>query len=194
MDMQRDLLDLLGARRGHFRLESSHHGDLWLELDGLLEWPARLAPWIAALGDRLAAHRIDAVCGPLTGGAFVGFAIAARLDLPFVAAERFAELGAARYRIPAALRPRVAGRTFAVVDDVINAGSAVAATCAELRAWGAEVRVLGALALLGSHATRLGLPIEATAAIENTLWSPAECPMCAAGAPLDDHVPGQGAA
>jgi hypothetical protein len=54
--------------------------------------------------------------------------------------------------------------------------------------------VLGALALLGSHATRLGLPIEATAAIDNALWSPAECPLCVAGAPLDDLVRGQGAA
>jgi orotate phosphoribosyltransferase len=100
--MQRDLLDLLVARRGHFRLESGDHGDLWLDLDALLERPARLVPQIEALGDRLSAHRIDAVCGPLTGGAFLAFAIAARLDLPFAPAERSTERGAARYRIPAA--------------------------------------------------------------------------------------------
>jgi orotate phosphoribosyltransferase len=187
--MQRDL-DLLGARHGHFRLESGHHGDLWLDLDALLERPARLAPLIEALSHRLSTHRIDAVCGPLTGGAFIAFAVAAHLDLPFVPAERLAEQGAARYRIPAALRPRVAGRAFAVVDDAINAGSAVAATCAELRGCGAEILVLGALFVLGSHATRLGLPIEATATIDNTLWSPAECPLCASGVPLTDLVPG----
>ena len=187
--MARDLLDLLAARRGHFRLESGHHGDLWLDLDGLLERPARLVAPIAALGERLSAHGIDAVCGPLTGGAFIAFAIAARLDLPFVPAERFADQGAARYRVPAALQARLAGRTFAVVDDVINAGSAVAATCAELRRWGAEARAIGALALLGSHARRLGLPIEAIAEIDNALWSPAECPLCRARVPLEDHVP-----
>jgi orotate phosphoribosyltransferase len=188
--MQRDLLDLLVARRGHFRLESGDHGDLWLDLDALLERPGRLVPQIEALGDRLSAHRIDAVCGPLTGGAFLAFAIAARLDLPFAPAERSTEHGAARYRIPAALRSRLAGRSFAVVDDVINAGSAVAATCAELRACGAEVRVLGALAVLGTRAQRLGLPIEATAEIPNALWSAAECPQCASGVALDDLVPG----
>ena len=99
-------------------------------------------------------------------------------DLPFVPAERFTEQGAARYRVPAALGPRLAGRAFAVVDDAINAGSAVAATCAELRAGAAEVRVLGALAMLGTHARRLGLPIEAIAQLDNTVWSPAECPLC----------------
>ena len=70
-----------------------------------------------------------------------------------------------------------------------NAGSAVAATCAELRRWGAEARVIGALVLLGSHATRLGLPIEAIATIDNALWSPAECPLCRARVPLEDLVP-----
>jgi hypothetical protein len=27
------LLDALPARRGHFALESGHHGELWLELE-----------------------------------------------------------------------------------------------------------------------------------------------------------------
>ena len=187
--MESVLLELLRARRGHFRLESGHHGDLWLDLDALLERPARLAPLLAELGDRLSAHRIDAVCGPLIGGAFLAFAIAGRLDLPFVPVERFTEQGAARYRVPAALRPQLAGRAFAVVDDAINAGSAVAASCTELRAGGAEVRVLGALAMLGGHARRLGLPIEAIAQLDNTLWSPAECPLCRAGVSIVDLVP-----
>jgi hypothetical protein len=45
--------------------------------------------------------------------------------------------------------------------------------------------LIGALALLGSHATRLGLPIEAIATVDNALWSPAECPLCRARAPLE---------
>jgi len=189
--MALDLLDLLSPRRGHFRLESGHHGDLWLDLDGLLHQPARLAPVIAVLGDRLAAHDVDAVCGPLTGGAFVAFAIAARLDLRMFPAERFSDARGVRYRVPAPLRPRVAGARVAIIDDVINAGSAVRATCADLRSCGAEVRVFGALAVLGSHASRLGLPLEAVQAIDNTLWSPAECPLCtAAGLPLEDLTPG----
>jgi len=41
---------MLVARHRHFRLESGRHGNLWLELDGLFERPARLAPWRAAVG------------------------------------------------------------------------------------------------------------------------------------------------
>jgi orotate phosphoribosyltransferase len=184
--MTHDLLALLAPRRGHFRLESGHHGDLWLDLDALFQHPARIAPLVVALGDRLVRYGVDAVCGPLTGGAFVAFAIASRLDLQFFPAQRSVDAAGVRYRIPAALRPRLAGVTVAVVDDVINAGSAVRATSAELRAYGAEVRVVGALAVLGSYAARLGMPIDSVLAIENTLWSPEECPMCAAAIPLED--------
>jgi hypothetical protein len=49
--------------------------------------------------------------------------------------------------------------------------------------------VIGALALLGSPATRLGLPIEAMATIDNALSSPAECPLCRTRVPLEDLVP-----
>jgi len=72
---------------------------------------------------------------------------------------------------------------------VINAGSVVRATCTELRSYGADVRVLGALAVLGSHAGNLGLPIETARTIDNTLWSPAACPLCASAVPLEDLTP-----
>jgi orotate phosphoribosyltransferase len=187
--MMIDLLDLLPSRRGHFQLESGHHGDLWLELDALFLHPARVAPLIAELGDRLAPHGVDAVCGPWMGGAFVACALAERAGLQFFPAERVGDLRGVRYRVPVSLRPRLEGIRIAIIDDVINAGSAVRATCTELRSHGTDVRVLGALAVLGSHAGNLGLPIETARTIDNTLWSPAACPLCASAVPLEDLAP-----
>ena len=40
--MQEELLSLIAARQGHFRLESGHHGSLWLDLDPLFVRPGRL--------------------------------------------------------------------------------------------------------------------------------------------------------
>ena len=37
--LQQELLALLPRRQGHFRLESGHHGDLWLDLDPLFLRP-----------------------------------------------------------------------------------------------------------------------------------------------------------
>jgi orotate phosphoribosyltransferase len=179
-----DVLALLDARRGHFLLESGHHGDLWLELDRLFERPARLKPPAAELGSRLAAHGIEAVCGPLTGGAFIAQTVAAELDLSFSWSER----SSGGYRIPEPLRAGLEGRAVAIVDDVVNAASASRATLAELRDCGARPVALGALVTLGAapeeFAEREGLALEPLATLPNTLWDAADCPMCAAGEPL----------
>jgi orotate phosphoribosyltransferase len=182
--LQDQVVGLLRARRGHFLLESGHHGDLWLELDPLFLRPARLERFAAELGRRLAAHGIEAVCGPLTGGAFLAQMVAARLDLAFTWSER-SDSG---YRIPEALRDELAGREVAIVDDVINAASATRATLEQLRDCGARTVAVGALLTLGTAAAELaereGIGLETLATLPNALWPPGECPMCAAGEPL----------
>ena len=179
-----EILDLLDARRGHFLLESGHHGDLWLALDRLFVRPSRLEPFAAQLGERLAARGIDGVCGPLTGGAFIAQTVAAKQGLEFSWTERTPE----GYRIPETLRAALEGKTVAIVDDVVNAASAAGATLERLRECGARPIALAALVTLGdtpeSFAEREGLALERLATLPNTLWEPGECPMCAAGEPL----------
>ena len=38
--MEERVLELFSARKGHFLLESGHHGDLWLDLENLFRRPA----------------------------------------------------------------------------------------------------------------------------------------------------------
>ena len=189
-----ELIGVLAARRGHFRLESGHHGELWLDLDALFARPARLAPFVADLAEQLAGCGADVVCGPLVGGAFVAQALAERFAIEASWTERVpAPSGggryAARYRIPEALRDRLRGRSVAVVDDVVNAGSATRATIADLRACDARPIALGALLVLGEGAAQLaraeGLALASVAALANAIWEPADCPLCAAGVELE---------
>jgi orotate phosphoribosyltransferase len=189
------LIEALDAKRGHFRLESGHHGELWLDLEGLFARPARLAPFVAELAGQLSRCAADVVCGPLVGGAFVAQAVADRLGIEASWTERVtapsgAGLYTARYRIPDALRDRVRGRSVAVVDDVVNAGSATRATIADLRACDAHPVALGALLVLGGGAARLagaeGLRLASVAALPNAIWAPANCPLCAAGVALEE--------
>jgi orotate phosphoribosyltransferase len=181
-----DLCRLLAGRAGHFRLESGHHGDRWLDLDALVLRPRAVRPFAAALARRLAGRGVDAVCGPLTGGAFVAQMVAEELGAEFYPAER-----AATYRLPSALRHRAHGKAVAVVDDVINAGSAVRGTVADLLACGARPVVVGALLTLGggaAMAAELGVPLERVAHMDSGLWRPADCPLCAARVPLEALV------
>lgn len=192
-----DLLELIDGRQGHFQLESGHHGDLWLDLDTLLLHPARLVPFVEELARRLAQTvDVGAVCGPLLGGALIASAVATLLDVELYVAEPAArshgdgELFRARYAVPQATRGRLRGRRVAVVDDVMNAASAVRATVSDVREAGAEVVAIGALLVLGSsageYAEQEGLALVKAAGIPNRIWEPRACPLCAEGRRLED--------
>ena len=191
--MHDDVIALMPARRGHFVLESGHHGDLWLDLELLCLTPRRIWPLAARLAARLASYEIEAVCGPLVEGAFVALMVAAELGVPFSYAERLPKpessaLFPVDYRVPRALRAEVRGKRVAVVNDVINAGSAVRGTIADLEACDARPIVIGTLLVLGSSASRLAadraVALETLASLPNNLWTPAECPLCVRGVPL----------
>ena len=183
-------IDLLSMRTGHFVMASGHHGRLWLDLDLLFKRPAMLAPMVLDLGIRLRRHDPNAICGPASGGAFLAYALAQALDLEFFFAERSqAADGSPTYSVPASLRPCVFRKRVAIVDDVINAGSAVRSTRDDLLLHGGLCVAVGTLVTLGSCPTvalaEMHLPLETLAHLPNQLWSPRDCPLCERGVPLD---------
>ena len=189
------LRDLVGGRQGHFGLESGHHSRLWLDLGTLFADVRPIEPFVTGLTNAIRPYGVSGVCGPLLGGAFLAQLLAQRLGVMFCFAERETPedtrgLYRARYRVPAALAARVAGERFAIVDDVMSAGSALRGTHADLQAHGATCVVAGALLVLGSAGAdffaREGIPVEATSRREFELWEPAGCPLCADGIPLED--------
>jgi orotate phosphoribosyltransferase len=193
--VQADVLSLVGARKGHFLLESGHHGDLWLDLELLCLRPRHVQPFAAALAKRLASFHVQAVCGPLVEGAFVGLMVASELGVEFSYAERYVQptgegLFPVRYRIPEPLRGRVRDKRVAIVNDVINAGSAVRGTVSDLETCGATLVAIGTLVVLGMAASEFaaskGVALESLASHPNTLWEPAKCPLCASGVRLED--------
>jgi len=193
----KSLVDLMARRSGHFRFESGHHGDRWLEPDLLLQRPTALRPFAIALAQRLQrGPRFEVVCGPLTGGAFLAQMVAEQCDVAFAFAERFAPppsdaLYQVRYRIPDALRDGLRGATVAIVNDVTNAGSAVRGTYEDLVACGARPVAFATLIVLGNWSANFAaehdLALEALERLGNNLWTPEQCPLCAAGDPLQDR-------
>lgn len=195
--MTDEVLAALPVRQGHFRLESGLHTDVWLTLDALFVSPRDLAPLTDALARRLQPHGVSAVCGPLLGGAFLAQAVATVLGVNFYFSEPVPAtvspgLFVAEYQVPAELQKRLSGERVALVDDVISAGSSVRATARALSAVGASTVVVGTLLALGTvaldHFAGLAIPVEALRTRDFALWSPAACPLCQTGAPLEDPV------
>ena len=195
--MEDEVTRLLPARKGHFLFESGHHGNLGLDLELLCLQPARVRRLAAEVAARVAAHNVEVVCGPLVEGAFVALMVAEKLGLPFTYAERFedaskTELYPVQYRLPRALRDVVRGKRVAIVNDVINAGSAIRGTFTDLKACASQPVIVAALALRGQSAAKFAadhnLALEALAYFANEIWIPAECPLCARAIPLEQFL------
>jgi len=181
---------LAQPRRGHFALGTGYHGDIWLDLDALFLRPGRLEPYVEWLAERLRVHRVDAVCGPLEGGAFLALGLASRLDAAFLPGYR--NPGAAPgYRLPG-VPGGIGGWRVAIADDAVNAGTAIQACYAELRGGGAVPVAVAALLALGparaAVADTMSLPLYAAGELPSQAWPGGQCPLCASGTPLSDHT------
>lgn len=187
-------LRLVAGRRGHFRLESGYHSALWLDLDPLFSDWQRIEPFVTSLTNILRPYELAGVCGPLLGGAFLAQLIAHALGVNFYFTERVipSEMEAlyqVRYRLAPAFNSRVGGQRIALVDDVMSAGSALRGTYTELEMNGAVPVVAGALLVLGSVGadffSQRDVPVERVAHDDYEMWLPADCPLCAAGEPIE---------
>jgi len=192
--MKEHLLSFVRGRRGHFRLESGHHGDLWFQLETLCQRSRDIRAFAAQLAAQLVQYEVEVVCGPLVEGAFVALLVSLELGCDFAYAERFADttregLYPVEYRLPKALQPAVKGKRVAIVNDVISAGSAVRGSFSDLQTLGASVVGIGALLALGDAIAQFAaenrVALELLERMPTNLWTPSECPLCAAGVPLE---------
>lgn len=186
------MISLASPRSGHFDLATGHHGDLWLDLDGLFLYPAVLRPHVEELARLLRAHRVDAVCGPVEGGAFLAQAVAAVLGAAFLPAYRVPSGDGA---VPGGYRlPRVPGGMrgwrVAIADDAVNAGTAVRACFALVNERAASVAAVAALISLGAAReswtqASVSVPFYAVETVPARVWPASRCPLCASAVRLD---------
>ncbi len=187
------MIDQLPMRRGHFLLESGHHGNLWLDLELLCLVPDRVRPFAKRMAAQLEKYDVQIICGPLVEGAFLAMMVASEMGLPFTYSvplpeEKPADLYPVRYQLPPAQRLEVDGKRVALVNDVINVGSAVRGTVADLHACRALPVAITALAALTPWVRRFAetnkLGLEVFEWLESEVWTPRACPMCVRGEPL----------
>jgi orotate phosphoribosyltransferase len=189
------MIELARPRYGHFDLGTGYHGDVWLDLDALFLRPAVLRPHVRVLADRLREHRVDAVCGPMEGGAFLAYALAELMEVAFLPAYRApaSEAGAVtefRLAWTGGAGEGIGGWRVAIADDAVNAGTAVRACARELSDQGAVPVAVAALLAVGpaneTMAAAPSVPFYAVDAVQSSAWLPANCPLCADAVPLTD--------
>ncbi len=187
--VEQALLAAVSAARGHFRYESGHHGDLWLDLDRLFVEARSMQAWVSALAAHSAALAPQVVCGALSGGAFVAQLMAIQLGVQFAFTERLGlPTGAVQYALPKGLAAVVQGKRVLVVDDAINAGSALRGTLTDLEQYAVQVVGIASLFVMGEAAEEIaqahGVPLISMVRLTRNLWLPETCPLCQANIAL----------
>ena len=172
-----ELYEKTGALiRGHFRLTSGLHSDIYLQSALVLQYPEHAA----RLGDALAAPFADAgaqtVLAPAIGGILVAHEVARALGVRALFTER--ENGVMRLRRGFTLTP---GERCLVVEDVITTGGSTREVVECVRASGGAVVGVGCLIDRSGGAALFDVKQAALATVAATTWPPESCPLCRTG-------------
>ena len=172
-----ELYEKTGAlMRGHFRLTSGLHSDIYLQSALVLQYPEHAA----RLGEALAAPYTDAraqtVLAPAIGGILVAHEVARALGVRALFTER--EDGAMRLRRGFTLTP---GERCLVVEDVITTGGSTREVVECVRASGGSVIGVGTLIDRSGGTAAFDVRRASLATVSASTWPPEACPLCKSG-------------
>ena len=172
-----ELYEKTGAlMRGHFRLTSGLHSDIYLQSALVLQYPEHAA----RLGEALAAPFTDAraqtVLAPAIGGILVAHEVARALGVRALFTER--EDGAMRLRRGFTLTP---GERCLVVEDIITTGGSTREVVECVRASGGSVIGVGSLIDRSGGTAAFDVKRASLAMVSASTWPPEACPLCKSG-------------
>jgi len=165
-----------GLLRGHFRLTSGLHSDIYLQSALVLQHPEHAAALGAALAAPFRDARARTVLAPAIGGILVAHEVARALGTRALFTER--EDGVMRLRRGFTLDP---GERCLVVEDVITTGGSTREVVQCVEAAGGAVVGVGSLIDRSGGGASFPVRRVALATVGATTWQPAECPLCRAG-------------
>ena len=159
--------------RGHFRLTSGLHSDIYLQSALVLQYPEDAA----ALGEGLAAsfraEGVQAVLAPAIGGILVAHEVARALGVRALFTER--ENGVMRLRRGFTLSP---GERCLVVEDVITTGGSTREVVQCVEAHGGSVVGVGSLIERSGGTASFPVRRVALATVTAATYPPDACPLC----------------
>lgn len=172
-----ELYEKTGAlMRGHFRLTSGLHSDVYLQSALVLQDPVHAEALGRALAQRLADTHPSTVLAPAIGGILVAHEVARALGTRSLFTER--ENGTMTLRRGFALAP---GERCLVVEDVITTGGSTREVVACVEKAGGVVVGVGSLIDRSAGAARFGVEHVALATVTAQAWTSEACLLCASG-------------
>jgi orotate phosphoribosyltransferase len=168
---------------GHFLLSSGKHSDRYVEKFNLLRRPRDTEAVCRGFVEHFGDANIDVVAGPTTGGILLAFEVARQLGVEAAYAERASDGSLQReFRRGTTFEPRA---RVLLVDDILTTGGSIRETLIALERQNVEIVGIGVLVDRSAGKVRFGsYPLYPLLTLEVAAWDAAECPLCAAGLPL----------
>ena len=168
---------------GHFLLSSGKHSDRYVEKFNLLRRPRDTEAVCRGFVEHFGAANIDVVAGPTTGGILLAFEVARQLGVEAAYAERASDGSLQReFRRGTTFRP---GARVLLIDDILTTGGSIRETVAALERLSVEIVGIGVLVDRSAGKVTFGAyPLHPLLTLDVAAWDAAECPLCAAGEPL----------
>ncbi len=186
----------------HLVYTSGRHGSSYVNKDALYPHTAATSQVCARIAARFADAGVEVVAGPTVGGVIMAQWTAQHLSvltgrevLAVYAEEEVGEGGARRRLFRRGYDALVAGRRVLVVEDILTTGGSARLVVAAAHEAGGSVVGVGALCNRGGvSAEMIGAPLLfSLSEVPLESFAPEECPLCAAGVPINTRV-GKGAA
>jgi orotate phosphoribosyltransferase len=165
--------------RGHFRLSSGRHSDVYYEKFILLRNPALATKLCRTMADILSPLGARTVVGPTTGGIIIAYDVARYLGIEAIYAEP-GETGRI-FKRGFSLEP---GQKVVIVDDVLTTGRSIFEVIDLVKSYQAEILGIGELLDRSGGAVKFDYPFFPLARVSAESWEPNQCPLCAKGEPL----------
>jgi orotate phosphoribosyltransferase len=166
-------------KQGHFLLASGLHSPVYWEKFRILQYPRYTERLCRLIVQHFKDQKVDLVAGPTTGGIILAFETARQLGVRSIFAEKMGEVRIFRRDFDIA-----PGEHVLVVDDILTTGGSIRGTMDSISKLGGIVIGIGVLIDRSPEEMNFGVPLFSCLRAPTAVYSPEECPLCAAHIPL----------
>jgi len=168
--------------RGHFKLTSGRHSDVYFQCAKVLQYPDYTQKLCSIITDTFKNYDIDTVLSPAIGGLVVGQEVARQLNKKFIFAERETYDLILRRGFTISK-----GEKILICEDVVTTGGSVFELIDIVKSNSADVVGIGFIVDRSNGNVNFDYPQISTIKLDVKSYTPAECPYCREGLELVQH-------
>jgi orotate phosphoribosyltransferase len=165
--------------RGHFRLTSGRHSDVYFQCAKVLQYPKYNEQLCSIIAEKFRDVNFDTVISPAIGGLVVGQEVARQLNKKFIFTER------ENFDLKLRRGFSITGdERLLICEDVVTTGGSVFEVMEIIKSNNAEVAGVGFIVDRSNGSIDFGYPQVSTIKLDVKSYVPADCPYCEEGLEL----------